>query len=138
MKLKFWLLLITFTMPFIAKADFDPGGPIEAYIGGGALIAILVFAICLLISFVFKLIVEIFTKKKRRHIWFQALGIFVLLGLLFYGEYQENLLYNIEMKYSYETRVKVFDYLIFGSIFLGCFLGYLLTPFKKFPSQEKE
>jgi hypothetical protein len=51
--------------------------------------------------------------------------------LLFYAEEQENLLYDLEIKYSYEKRVQIFYFLIFLAMSFGWIIGYWITPKKK-------
>jgi hypothetical protein len=55
----------------------------------------------------------------------------LLIGLLFYAEEQENLLYDVEIKYSYEKRVQTFYFLIFLAMSFGWIIGYWITPKKK-------
>jgi SNF family Na+-dependent transporter len=123
-----FLFFIFAMLPMVAKADWGPGPPVEAVFAAGIGVALLVFAVLALISLVIKSIVELFRNKKKRHIWFQAIVIFLTLCLLFYAEYQENLLYDVEMKYDYETRDKTFNFLIFISLAFGWIIGYWITP----------
>ncbi len=133
---RIFLFLIFALLPITAKADWGPGPPIEAVVAVGIGVAILVFAILALISVVIKSIVELFRKKKKRHIWFQAMVMFLMLCLLFYAEYQENFLYEVEMKYDYETRVQTFNFLIFIAISFGWIIGYWITPKIKVPAEK--
>lgn len=133
---RIFLFFIFSMLPMVAKADWGPGPPVEAVVAAGIGVALLVFAILALISLVIKSIVELFRKKKKRHIWFQAMVIFLILCLLFYAEYQENFLYDVEIKYDYETRVKTFNFLIFISIAFGWIIGYWITPKMKTPSEK--
>lgn len=133
---RIFLFLIFVLLPMIAKADWGPGPPIEAVVAVGIGVAILVFAILALISLVIKSIVELFRKKKKRHIWFQAMIMFLILGLLFYAEEKENILYDVEIKYDYETRVKTFNFLIFIAISFGWIIGYWITPKMKTLSEK--
>lgn len=125
---RFFLFLVFAMMPIVAKADWRPGPPIEAVLAVGIGAALLVFAILSLVSLVLKSIVELFRKKKKKHIWFQAIVMFMFLALLFYAEEQENLLYDVEIKYDYETRVETFNFLIFITISFGWIIGYWITP----------
>ena len=133
-----WLIFILFCIfsPFVAKADWDPGPPIEAVIGAGFAIFILVFSILALLSLFIKSIVELFRKEKKRHIWFQTIGMLLMIGLLFYAEEEQNLLYDIEVKYNYETRVQIFYFLIFLAISLGWTIGYWITPKVNIPKEK--
>ena len=125
---RFFLFLVFALMPMIAKADWGPGPPVEAVIAIGIGVALLVFAVLALVSLVLKSIVELFRKKKKKHIWFQTIVMFLFLGILFYAEEQENFLYDVEIKYDYETRVQTFNFLIFIAISFGWIIGYWITP----------
>lgn len=125
---RIFLFLFFALLPVTAKADFGPGPTIEAVVAAGIGVAILVFAILALISLVFKSIVELFRRTKKRHIWFHSLVMFLLLGLLFYAEEKQNFLYDVEIKYDSKTRVQTFNFLIFIAISFGWILGYWITP----------
>jgi hypothetical protein len=133
---RFFLFLVFALMPIVAKADWGPGPPAEAVVAVGIGVALLVFAILSLVSLVLKSIVELFRKKKKKHIWFQAIVMYMFLGLLFYAEEQENLLYDVEIKYDYETRVQTFNFLIFIAISFGWLIGYWITPKIKSPETK--
>jgi threonine/homoserine/homoserine lactone efflux protein len=94
-----FLIIFTFFSPLVAKADWEPGPPIEAVIAFGIAVFVIVFCILALISLVIKSIVEFFRKDKKTHIWFQTILMSLLIGLLFYAEEQENLLYDVEIKW---------------------------------------
>jgi peptidoglycan/LPS O-acetylase OafA/YrhL len=126
-----FLIIFTFFSPLVAKADWEPGPPIEAVIAIGIAVFVIVFCILALISLVIKSIVEFFRKDKKTHIWFQTILMSLLIGLLFYAEEQENLLYDVEIKYSYEKRVQIFYFLIFLAMSFGWIIGYWITPKKK-------
>jgi peptidoglycan/LPS O-acetylase OafA/YrhL len=126
-----FLIIFTFFSPLVAKADWEPGPPIEAVIAFGIAVFVIVFCILALISLVIKSIVEFFRKDKKTHIWFQTILMSLLIGLLFYAEEQENLLYDVEIKYSYEKRVQTFYFLIFLAMSFGWIIGYWITPKKK-------
>jgi peptidoglycan/LPS O-acetylase OafA/YrhL len=126
-----FLIIFTFFSPLVAKADWEPGPPIEAVIAIGIAVFVIVFCILALISLVIKSIVEFFRKDKKTHIWFQTIVMFLFLGILFYAEEQENLLYDVEVKYSYEKRVQTFYFLIFLAMSFGWIIGYWITPKKK-------
>ncbi len=133
---RIFLFLIFALLPLTVKADWGGGPPFEAVVAAGIGVAILVFAFLALISLVVKSIVELFRKKKKRHIWFQSLVMFLMLGLIFYAEEKENILYDVEMKYDYETRVKTFKLLIFVAISFGWIIGYWITPKMNNPSEK--
>jgi hypothetical protein len=132
---RIFLLFFFALLPITVKADWGPGPPIQAVIAASIGVAILVFAILALISLVVKGIVELFRKNKKRHIWFQAMVMFLFLSLLFYAEEKQNLLSEVEIKYDYETRVKTFNFLIFIAISFGWVIGYWITP-RKAPAEK--
>lgn len=133
---RFFLFLVFALTPLIVKADWGPGPPVEAVVAVGIGVALVVFAILTLVSLVLKSIVELFRKKKKKHIWFQAIVMFMFLGLLFYAEEQENLLYDVEIKYDYDTRVQTFNFLIFIATSIGWIIGYWITPKMKLPETK--
>lgn len=125
------LLLAGFLFVFPARADWNPGPPEGAVIGVVFLALVVGYFGCALFALIFKLIVEQFTKRKRRHIWFQTTLMFLFLVLVIYLENSQNLLYHYEVEHGYEARAQLYLRLILLSLALGCILGYLITPKKK-------
>lgn len=125
------LLLFTFLCVFPARADWNPGPPQGVVIGIWFLGLVGGFFGCALFALLFKLIVEQFTQRKRRHIWFQTTLMFLFLALILYLENNQNLLYNYELEHGYEARARLYQRLLLLSLALGCIVGYLITPKKK-------
>ncbi len=122
------LLLLFFLLPaaFQARADFT-GPPMEAVVAVWALGLVGGFFACALVAFLVKQIVEAFTRKKRRHIWFQTSCMYLFLALFLYLEDSEHLLDQFdEANYSnwYWTC-------FFLSLTSGWIIGNRLTPKQK-------
>jgi hypothetical protein len=129
--LRLWILLVFCLMPILSKADWGPGPPLEAVVATFVGVSLLVYGILTLVSLLLKRIVELFRKKKKKHIWYQALCMELLFGLILYLEDTHNLLYSFEIKYGYDFRVSVFQFSIFFMLLLGWVIGYLITPTRK-------
>ncbi|MDF3028208.1 MAG: hypothetical protein K0S23_2515 [Fluviicola sp.] len=126
-KLKFSILLIfLLSAVFPARADFT-GPPMEAVVAVWILGLVGGFFACALAAWIVKRIVEQFTKRKRRHIWFQTTFMYLFLALFLYLEDSKHILDN----FTDETRMNFYWTLFFLSLTLGCVIGYLITPKKK-------
>ena len=123
-----YLVLIVFILSgtFPARADFT-GPPMEAIVA--VWIAGLVggFFACAFVAWIFKGIVEEFTKSKRRHIWFQTILMYLFLAFFLYLEDARYILSD----YEDQNRTNYYWTFFFLSIALGCILGYRITPKRK-------
>lgn len=124
------LILFLILTAFPARADWGPGPPEEVVFLVGALGVIGGFFGCWMIAWILHNVLELFTKKKRKHRWFSASGMFIFLAVFLYLD-DQNFLYFVEYDYGYETRVKVYQTGLWLSPLLGFIPGYLLTPKKK-------
>lgn len=126
-KLKFSILLIFLLVAvFPARADFT-GPPKEAVIAVWILGLVGGFFACALAALIVKRIIEEFTKRKRRHIWFQTTFMYLFLALFLYLEDSEHILSD----FSDGTWMNLYWTFFFTSLTLGCVIGYLITPTKK-------
>jgi amino acid transporter len=126
-KLKFSILLVfLLAAVFPARADFT-GPPMEAIVTLWILGLVGGFFACALLALIVKRIIEEFTKRKRRHIWFQTIFMYLFLALFLYLEDSEHILSD----FTDETRMNLYWILFFSSLTLGCVIGYRITPKKK-------
>lgn len=120
------LLFFLLSGTFSARADFT-GPPMEAIVAVWIAGVVGGFFACALLALIFKRIVEEFTKHKRRHIWFQTIGMYLFLAFFLYLEDSRHILSD----FSDENRMNSYWALFFSSLALGCILGYWITPKRK-------
>ena len=121
----FVLLLFLLSGTFSARADFT-GPPMEAIVAVWIAGIVGGFFACALVALIFKRIVEEFTKHKRKHIWFQTIGMYLFLALFLYLEDAKHILSD----YSDENRMNIYWTCFFLSLASGCIIGYWITPKK--------
>lgn len=125
-QLKFSILAVfILSAVFPARADFT-GPPMEAIVALWILGVVGGFFVCALAALIFKRILEEFTKRKRGHIWFQTIFMYLFLALFLYLEDAEHILSD----FSDETRMNLYWTFFFLTLTLGCIIGYLITPKK--------
>ncbi|MCG8573642.1 MAG: hypothetical protein MI810_02065 [Flavobacteriales bacterium] len=117
------------TLPLLAaQGEVIPGEAVAwlilLFLVGGLVIA-------LLISFLLKLIFQAIRKERRSHIVFMTILSFAFPGIFAYADEKYQLLYELEVTNSYETRQLVFWILFVLFILIGFMVGYFITPKKK-------
>lgn len=126
------VMVVAVLMAFPVFAD-GPIIPEEAAILFVILVILGGFGISMLLAFFVKLILQKMRNEERSKIWNMSLTIFLTTALFLYCEEEYDWLYysNVEINYGYETREKLYFFLVAMSALLGFILGYFLTPKKK-------
>lgn len=122
-------ILVMICFPLTVSADGHTIPPIAVY---GAIAGFLFggLAISFVISFLLRTILEIILAEKRKHIWWMVLLTFLFPSLVIFAEEEYQLLYQIELNYSYELRRTFYWFLLILSLLLGFIIGFLSTPKK--------
>ncbi len=131
------LLILAITIALPARADWGPGPPAAAVFGMFALGIVGGFLVSWGIAAIVKVLTELFLKTKRKHSLFAALFMCLFLGAYLYLVEEENLLYEVELNYGYETKVQVHNGLFLLSLVLGYIVGYWITPKRKITDAQK-
>ena len=120
------LLVFLLSGTFSARADFT-GPPMEAVVAVWIAGIVGGFFACALVALIFKRIVEEFTRHKRRHIWFQTIGMYLFLATFLYLEDAQHILSD----YEDQNRMTIYWTGFSLSLALGCITGYWITPKRK-------